>query len=154
MNRKFLWVGRPWAYVIAGCAIVATTILMWSDGAIALWGSMVAFAMGVQPEATTTVMAVRTWGDADLHVMVWGATALLLISALPTMRARISGAAILLAWTAFVELAQPWFTAMRSRQWVDLLGNTIGITGALCAVLAIHGIAVLIGKRSSVDAHQ
>ena len=111
---------------------------MWSDWAIGVWGSMVAFAMGVQPEATTSVMAVRTWGDADLHVIVWGGTALLVLSALPGTRRRLIGAAVLFFWTAVVEVAQPWFTEQRSRQWTDLLGNAIGIIGALAAVLILQ----------------
>ena len=34
-----------------------------------------------------------------------------------------------MGWSWFVELAQPWFTDIRSRQFVDALGNTIGIVG-------------------------
>ena len=139
-----LWVGRPWAYVIAGLAVVAATTLMWSDAAITVWGSMIAFAMGVQPEATTTVMEVRTWGDADLHVLVWGCVAVLLITALPGTRSRLIGAAGLLTWTAFVEIAQPWLTEQRSRQWTDLLGNVLGIVGALCVVFGFVLVPALV----------
>jgi len=30
-------------------------------------------------------------------------------------------------WTIFVELAQPWFTQLRSRQATDLIGNCVGV---------------------------
>ena len=146
------WVGRWWALALACVAVVATTTLMWSDWAIGVWGSMVAFAMGVQPEATTTVMTVRTWGDADLHVIVWGSTALLVLSALPGTHRRLIAAAALFAWSAVVELAQPWFTAQRSLQWTDLLGNGIGILAALAMMLLAHGLSARARRRSQAPA--
>ena len=34
---------------------------------------------------------------------------------------------LLFAWTVFVELAQPWFTQLRTRQATDLIGNCVGV---------------------------
>jgi glycopeptide antibiotics resistance protein len=34
---------------------------------------------------------------------------------------------LLFMWTVFVELAQPWFTQLRSRQASDLIGNCVGV---------------------------
>jgi glycopeptide antibiotics resistance protein len=34
---------------------------------------------------------------------------------------------LLFMWTVFVELAQPWFTQLRSRQVSDLIGNCVGL---------------------------
>ena len=34
---------------------------------------------------------------------------------------------LLFIWTVFVELAQPWFTELRSRQDTDLIGNCVGV---------------------------
>jgi VanZ family protein len=55
---------------------------------------------------------------------------------MPSPRARWQALVCLLAWSWFVELAQPWFTEIRSRQVVDALGNTVGIIGAY-AVMSV-----------------
>ena len=117
-------------------ALVGATVLMGSDGAVGVWHSIVAFALRSNEEVTSTVMGARQWGDADLHVAVWGAVAMCVLLALPSPRARWQGLVCLVAWSLFVELAQPWFTEIRSRQLVDALGNTVGIIGAY-AVMSV-----------------
>jgi hypothetical protein len=116
--------------VVAVAAVVGATALMWSDGAVGIWQSIVASALRWNESATSTVMGARQWGDADLHVAVWGAVAVCVLLALPSPRAKWQGLVCLLAWSWFVELAQPWFTEIRSRQLVDALGNTVGIIAA------------------------
>ena len=112
--------------VLAGSAIVAATALMWSDTAITWWTNIIEFALRVNESATTGVLERRPTGDADLHALVWGACALLVAYA---VRAIIIRRALLLLfmWTVFVELAQPWFTQLRSRQASDLIGNCVGV---------------------------
>jgi hypothetical protein len=112
--------------VIAGVAIVAATAVMWLDKAISWWTSIIEFALRVNESATTGVLENRPTGDADLHALVWGACALLVVSAVHAANVK-RALALLLLWTVFVELAQPWFTELRSRQATDLIGNCVGV---------------------------
>ena len=112
--------------VFAGVAIVAATALMWSDTAITWWTNIIEFALRVNESATTGVLDRRPYGDADLHALVWGVCALLVVSAVKAPFVRYA-LAILFMWSVFVELAQPWFTELRSRQESDLIGNCVGV---------------------------
>jgi len=58
--------------------------------------------------------------------LVWGACALLVASAVHAAYIR-RALALLFMWTVFVELAQPCFTELRSRQATDLIGNCVGV---------------------------
>ena len=112
--------------VLAGSAIVAATSLMWSDTAITWWTNIIEFALRVNESATTGVLERRPTGDADLHALVWGACALLVAYAVRVITIR-RALLLLFMWTVFVELAQPWFTQLRSRQASDLIGNCVGV---------------------------
>ena len=112
--------------MFAGVAIVAATALMWSDTAITWWTNIIEFALRVNESATTGVLDRRPYGDADLHALVWGVCALLVVSAVKAPFVRYA-LAILFMWSVFVELAQPWFTELRSRQESDLIGNCVGV---------------------------
>ena len=112
--------------VLAGSAIVAATALMWSDTAITWWTNIIEFALRVNESATTGVLKRRPTGDADLHALVWGACALLVAYAVRVITIR-RALFLLFMWTVFVELAQPWFTQLRSRQASDLIGNCVGV---------------------------
>ena len=112
--------------VLAGSAIVAATALMWSDTAITWWTNIIEFALRVNESATTGVLERRPTGDADLHALVWGACALLVAYAVRVITIR-RALFLLFMWTVFVELAQPWFTQLRSRQASDLIGNCVGV---------------------------
>ena len=112
--------------VLAGSAIVAATALMWSDTAITWWTNIIEFALRVNESATTGVLERRPTGDADLHALVWGACALLVAYAVRVITIR-RALLLLFMWTVFVELAQPWFTQLRSLQASDLIGNCVGV---------------------------
>ena len=112
--------------VFAGSATVAATALMWSDTAITWWTNIIEFALRVNESATTGVLERRASGDADLHALMWGACALLVTYAVHAVNIR-RALALLFVWTVFVELAQPWFTQLRSRQATDLIGNCAGV---------------------------
>jgi hypothetical protein len=99
---------------------------MWSDTAITWWANIIEFALRVNESATTGVLERRPSGDADLHALVWGACALLVANAVRAVNIR-RVLALLFMWTIFVELAQPWFTQLRSRQATDLIGNCVGV---------------------------
>ena len=78
----------------------------------------------------------RPSGDADLHAVIWGTCAVLVVVACTTHRVRLLAVLTLALWTLFVEIAQPWFTDLRARQASDLIGNVVGI-GFVVAVLQL-----------------
>lgn len=116
--------------LLAASALVVTTSLMWSDTAISWWANIVSFFLRVNYDATTSVMSHRQNGDADLHAILWGITAVIVLIACSSRKQRVPATVLLGAWSIFVECAQPWFTDLRSRQATDLIGNAIGIFGA------------------------
>jgi len=128
--------------VVALIAIVAATALMWSDTAIEWWSDIVSFALRVNQDATTSVMNSRPSGDADLHAVVWGTSAAILAVSCSGFRARIFSLAALASWTIAVEIAQPWFTELRSRQLTDLVGNVVGV-GFIAAVVLVQRARVI-----------
>ena len=107
---------------------------MWSDRAIKWWTNIVNFFLRVNHDVTTSVMNNRPTGDADLHAVIWGACAVLVIIAWTTHRKRLAALALLATWTIFVEIVQPWFTELRARQASDLIGNVVGI-GIVVSIL-------------------
>jgi hypothetical protein len=114
-------------------AIVSTTALMWSDTAISWWSNIIEFALRINSTATQEVLDSRPSGDADLHALVWGGCAVAVGFAVNWQKLRYA-LITLFGWTVCVEIAQPWFTTMRSRQMSDLLGNSVGILSVLVVV--------------------
>ena len=84
----------------------------------------------------------RPTGDADLHAVIWGACAVLVVIACTTHKIRLLAVATLAVWTLFVEIAQPWFTDLRARQASDLVGNVIGIGAVVVVMHVVHLRAV------------
>jgi len=122
--------------ILAIVAVVCATALMWSDSAIRWWSGIVNFFLRVNYDATTSVMNNRPTGDADLHAVIWGTCALLVVIACTTHQNRVRTVLVLAIWSLFVEIAQPWFTDLRSRQASDLIGNFIGV-GIVVVVLQL-----------------
>jgi len=124
--------------IISFIAIICATALMWSDTAIKWWTNIVNFFLRVNHDATTSVMNNRPTGDADLHAVIWGACAVLVVIAFTTHRGRLLAVLTLAFWTLFVEIAQPWFTDLRARQSSDLIGNVVGIGIVVAVVQLAH----------------
>jgi len=131
--------------IVSGIAIICATALMWSDTAIKWWTNIVNFFLRINHDATTSVMNNRPTGDADLHAVIWGACAVLVVVAWTMHRKRLVALALLAAWTIFVEIAQPWFTDLRARQASDLIGNVVGI-GIVVAVLQLAHMRKSVAK--------
>jgi hypothetical protein len=123
--------------VVAFLVIGLATALMWSDTAIQWWSDIVAFALRVNENATSSVMDNRPSGDADAHAVIWGASASLLAFSFTKFRHRMISLAALLGWTIAVEFGQPLFTELRSRQLTDLVGNALGV-GFIVAVVFVQ----------------
>ena len=87
----------------------------------------------------------RPSGDADLHAVIWGTCALLVVVACTTHRVRLLAVLTLALWTLFVEITQPWFTDLRARQASDLIGNVVGI-GFVVVVLQLTHIRKSVTK--------
>ena len=124
-------------WVLAASAIVVTTSLMWLDSAISWWSNILSLFLRVNEDATTSVMNHRQNGDADLHALLWGITALFVLFACTSRSLRWRATVVLGVWSVFVEISQPWFTELRSRQASDLIGNAIGLIGVFVIFEAI-----------------
>jgi len=122
--------------LVAIGSVVCATALMWSDSAIRWWNNIVSFFLRVNHDATTSVMNNRPSGDADLHAVIWGTCAVIVVVACTTHRVRLFAVLTLALWTLFAEIAQPWFTDLRARQASDLIGNVVGI-GFVVVVLQL-----------------
>jgi len=131
--------------IVSFIVIVCATALMWSDRAIKWWIDIVNFFLRVNYDATTSVMNNRPTGDADLHAVIWGVCAVLVVIAWTTHRKRFVALALLAIWTIFVEITQPWFTDLRARQSSDLIGNVVGI-GIVVAVLQLAHMRKSVAK--------
>jgi len=131
--------------IVSFIAIVCATALMWSDRAIKWWIDIVNFFLHVNYDATTSVMNNRPTGDADLHAVIWGVCAVLVVIAWTTHRKRFVALALLAIWTIFVEITQPWFTDLRARQSSDLIGNVVGI-GIVVAVIQLAHMRKSVAK--------
>jgi VanZ family protein len=131
--------------IISFIAIVCATALMWSDTSIKWWTNIVNFFLRVNHDATTSVMNNRPTGDADLHAVIWGACAVLVVIPWTTHRKRLVALALLTTWTILVEITQPWFTDFRARQASDLIGNVVGI-GIVVAVLQLAHMRKSVAK--------
>lgn len=114
---------------------------MWSDTAIHWWSNMIEFALRINSTATQEVLNSRPSGDADLHAVVWGGCAIAVGLAVNWQKLRFALSA-LFGWTVCVEIAQPWFTTMRSRQLSDLLGNFLGILVVFVVVEIVRQVRV------------
>ena len=122
-------------------AIVFTTALMWSDTAISWWSNIIEFALSINSTAAQEVLNSRPSGDADLHALVWGSCAVAVGFAVNWKKLRFAFVT-LFGWTVCVEIAQPWFTTMRSRQLSDLLGNCVGIMSVLVVTEIVKQVRV------------
>ena len=127
-----------WRWVIAGLAIAGATAVMWSDASVEIWQDLVALALTFNREATATIMGARQWGDADLHVALWGSCTLVVLWACRTRRQVLVAIVALLIWSGFTELAQPWVTQIRTRQVVDFAGNVLGVSLGALAFALVH----------------
>lgn len=122
-------------------AIVSMTALMWSDTAISWWSNIIEFALRINSTATQEVLDSRPSGDADLHALAWGVCAVAVGFAVNWQKLRFA-LITLFGWTVCVEIAQPWFTTMRSRQLSDLLGNSVGIMSVLVVAEIVKQVRV------------
>lgn len=74
--------------------------------------------------------------DFDVHVVIWTVAALLVGLAMWSWASLVMGSAAVLVASVGLELAQPVFTASRTVQFGDLMGNVVGVATGTCAVTA------------------
>lgn len=111
--------------VLAFALLAIVTAFMWSDAVIEWWQSAIEFFLRVNEDVTESVLESRPGNDADLHVLVWATVSLVFVWAFRLQRAIALTA--LFVWSSLVETLQPIFTDLRSRQFADYVGNSIGI---------------------------
>jgi lysylphosphatidylglycerol synthetase-like protein (DUF2156 family) len=67
------------------------------------------------------------FGDAEIHALMWATAALLVVLAVRVRPRIYVASAVVWVWSIFVEILQPVVSSLRTFQWIDLLGNTIGV---------------------------
>lgn len=74
--------------------------------------------------------------DFDIHFLIWAVAALLVGLAMWSWASLAIGSAVVLVASATLELAQRAYSASRTVQFHDLVGNTLGVATGTCAVAA------------------
>lgn len=120
----------PGWLVLCIAVVVFNTWASWSS-AVVVW-----FGGGDDDDAGSTwVPRFVLWvlnnrpdvGDADIHLIMW------LVAGVATTRALYRsprwgwGVVGLWGWSLVLEVLQPVVNPVRSREWVDVVGNTVGI---------------------------
>ncbi len=127
--------GARTAGLVLWCGVVAAlTAAMWSDRMSAWWGDQSsgdappAVPAPLQPAVSTVLDARPSTSEADVHVLLWGGVAVLLMVVLrgAGLRARLLALGGLFGYSVLVEALQP-VASSRSASWGDVVGNAIGI---------------------------
>ena len=119
---------RIWLWRALLVAVVATNTVFELSSAFGEWFGSSTHTDSL-PVVVRQIVEARPDSDADLHGLMWFAAALLVMVVVRSWRARIAGLGALLAYTGALELLQT-LTPSRAAEWVDMLGNAIGIAAA------------------------
>jgi hypothetical protein len=124
------------------------TVVLGSNTWLTLSDSVVGMLQGNQQDGSQTGLAQwlielnqrrPDFGDAEIHAVMWG-TAVILVVIAVRVRPRIYVAAgVVWMWSILVEVLQPVVSSLRTFQWLDIAGNTIGVTLGLLIGQAIAG---------------
>ena len=124
-------------------AFAVNAVILLSDRAPGLFGRVSRrIDAGVSRAADVTGLDVPgrdvsvPQSDFDIHVVVWAVAALLVGLAAWSWASLFLGSGMVLAASVVMELAQWFYTATRSVQVSDLLGNVVGVAVGTCAVAA------------------
>jgi VanZ family protein len=123
-------------------AVVAITFVSLSSSVMRWWDVQSSPETSILPGAANPVLQSRSGtGDADVHVLMWFVATLALVWAMRRHPWRRLLAAALVLWlcTGVLEIAQRWVSA-RTSQWIDFLGNGVGIVAGL--LVGFGGLAV------------
>lgn len=121
--------------------VVGLTAVMWSDRMSAWWGDQSsgdvppAVPAPLEPVVSTVLDARPSTNEADVHVLLWGGVAAVMMLVIPwaSRRARLVALGGLFAWSVVVEVLQPVLSS-RSAAWGDVAGNALGIGLVAAAV--------------------
>ena len=127
-----------WWSVALMLSIALNTAVMWSDRVGAWWAGRVSEdEVGSMPGPFRTVIDLRApLGDADLHAVAWGVSAVVAVMVItarfaPTSADSRRPVGLVLgtvwAWSVTVEVLQPVVSDTRAFEWIDVVGNTVGI---------------------------
>ena len=126
--------------------VVAITVVSLSSSVTQWWDVQSAPGTSSLPDAADQVLQARPdSSDADVHTVLWFAAALALVWAMRPhgWRRLVAAAAALWVYTGLLEVAQRWVPS-RTAQWIDLVGNGLGIV----AGLAVGCVAIAVWRRA------
>ena len=125
--------------------VVAITVISLSSSVTQWWAVQSTPGTTSLPEVADPVLRARSnSANADVHTALWFVAGLTLVWAMqPHGRRRLALAALALwAYTGLLEIAQRWVPT-RSSQWIDLVGNGLGIA----AGLVVGSAAIVVWRR-------
>jgi glycopeptide antibiotics resistance protein len=123
---------------IAAAVVVVNTVLSWSDWVVGL--------ITGPPDGEPGALRLPGWilmllearpdtGDAEVHLVIWAAAAVAVTMAVRTPRRLVPVLVAVWAWSVVVEALQPVITDRRGFEWIDVVGNTVGVVVGAGAVL-------------------
>jgi hypothetical protein len=111
----------------------------------ASWSSVVVgwFSRGDDDTGETWVPRFVLWmlqnrpdvGDADIHLIMWFVAGVVITGAVYGRRRWGWWVVAVWGWSLLLEVLQPVVSTVRGREWIDAVGNTMGI--ALGAALVL-----------------
>ena len=142
-------IGRWVPVVVLVAVVVAITAISLSSSVTQWWDVQSTPATSSLPTAADPVLRARPdSANAYVHVVLWFVAGVALVWAMrPYGWRRLAVAAgSLWAYSGLLEIAQRWVPE-RTSQWIDLVGNAIGIAGGLAAGYAVVGISTRLRRR-------
>ncbi len=122
-------------------ALAANAVILLSDRAPGLFRRLSARVdAGVSRAAGATGVdvpggSVRVpQSDFDVHVLIWGAAALLIGLAMWSWASLLLGSATLFGSSVVLELAQRTYSSSRTVQFADIVANAVGVIAGTCVV--------------------
>jgi VanZ family protein len=144
-------IGRWLPFVVLVAVVVAITVISLSSSVTQWWDVQSTPATSSLPTAADPVLRARSdSANADVHVVLWFVAGLALVCAMrPDGWRRLAVAAgVLWAYSALLEIAQRWVPE-RTSQWIDVVGNGIGIAAGLAVGCAAVGISAHLRRRTA-----
>ena len=142
-------VGRWLPFVVLVVVAAAITVISLSSSVTQWWDVQSTPATSSLPTAVDPVLRARPdSANADVHLVLWFVAALALVWAMrPDGWRRLAvGAGVLWAYSGLLEVAQR-SVPERTSQWIDLVGNGIGIAAGVAVGCAAVRISVQLRRR-------
>jgi hypothetical protein len=127
------------AAVLAVASLMVNLVLMLSDRVPGVLGRLPDRIDAGEGNVSRAVSEVRLpESDAEIHVVVWAITMLLVGLVAWSWRSLAIGVALVLVLSTLVELAQSHVTLTRNTQFGDVVANVVGVSLGLAVAVVLR----------------